>query len=98
MVHDLKDPLCCGLLRNVRINIKQWGVIMSQKLYLFNDLEKPANFIGDLRFYEVRQYNNDSIYYGLFISDETITALDFYSFEIFDISPDNNFQVYIVTF
>ena len=58
MVHHLKDPLYSGLLRNVRKNIKQWGVIMSQKLYLFDDLERPANFIGDLRFYQVRfQYS-----------------------------------------
>ena len=54
MVEHLVNPLYTGLLRNVRRNVKQWGVIMSQKLYLFDDLDRPATFIGDLRFYMVQ--------------------------------------------
>ena len=52
-MHDLKTPLYSGLLRNVRLNIKQWCVIKKQKLYLFNDLMQPADFIANLQEYEV---------------------------------------------
>ena len=52
-MHDLKTPLYSGLLRHVRLNIKQWCVIKKQKLYLFNDLMQSADFIANLQEYEV---------------------------------------------